>query len=203
MWQFLTKLTEKQTLTILLVGVALVLLSAFRGLAFAHMPITSDLWIWIIAGLGFLLVAFSIALSLIKALPDRKPNNHFKDVYSLEITSHIFNDLTPSPIELRGKYKTKPASGRVFAVERNDSRHQYYIKDEVVFYLDNTWRTQISIGNGDDKPRTLIVAYFGDDSKKLLEYFLKVRDEKSHVGIRAFPSDYHVLAEVTIVLKKP
>jgi len=48
-----------------------------------------------------------------------------------------------------------------------------------------------------------MVAYFGEDSKKLLEYYMKVRQELGHVGIKTFPADYHVLAEVTIRLLKP
>jgi len=154
MWKFFTKITEKQTLTILLVGAALVVLSAFHGLVFVHLPITSEIWIWIVAGLGFLLVLLGTILALAKVFESRNSKNNFKDDYDIKITSHKTNDPVRTPIELRGDYKNMPKPGMVFAVERNDSRHQYYIKEELVFYNNNTWRTQINIGNGDDLPRT-------------------------------------------------
>jgi hypothetical protein len=202
MYEFFSKLLDRQTLVMIVLGVVCMLLFVFQGIPVLNIPFKGPAGQWITLGLGILFIFLGV-VSFFGLFSQKSSGEHLKNKYALKITSHKQNDLEPSPIELRGEYKKRPNAGSVFAVERNDSRHQYYIKDEVVFYNDKTWRTQINIGNGDNLPRTLIIAYFGEDTKKLYDYFIKVRQEQGHVGIKAFPSDYHILAEVTIRLQKP
>ena len=204
MWEFFSKIFDRQTPLLLILGAAFALVCAFHGVPIANWTIKTDVLLWIPGGLAVLFLMLGV-FSFFGFFTNRKPSmKHLKKAYEIKITSHNLNESVPSPIELRGTFKKKPGSGRVFAIERNDSRHQYYIKNEVVFYdNNNTWHTQINIGNGDNLPRTLIVAYFGEDSKRLLEYYMKVRKEAGHVGIQAFPSDYQSLAEVTIRLQRP
>jgi hypothetical protein len=212
MWTFLDKLSERINVVLLILGIALVALFAFHGLAFAHLPITDDVALKILLYLGLLLIAVAIFLIIFKALAGRKSNEisnakstteDLKDEYGIEITTPLNNAEKFSPIEVRGKYKKAPNPGRIYAVERNDQTHQFYVKNDVTFYPDKTWLAEVSIGNGDDKPRTVVIGYFGDDSKILYDYYIRVRDGKGHVGLKTFPADFHRLAEVTVVLKKP
>jgi len=202
MFDFFAKLLDKQTLVFLILGAVFTLVFVFQGIPIANVPIKGSSAPWISFGLGILFLALGI-FSFFDFFAHKESSAHLKKKYGIVITSPNVGDLLLTPVELKGKYKARPEKDRVYVIERNDQTHHFRIKNEVVFYEGNTWRCQISLGNGDDLPRTLIVAFLGDESKIFYDYYFRVRNEKNgSVSTRGLPSDFHRLAEVTIKLKK-
>jgi|GEM_PF-4851671 len=202
MTEFLSKLLDRQTLVLLILGTACTLVFVFQGIPLTNVSIVSAGTRLIALGLGVILLTLGI-FSFFGFFGMRPSTLALKHKYGIKITSHAHNVSASSPIELRGNYKMKPKRDLIYALERNDQTNQFYIKNRLNFLANKTWYTQVRIGNGDNKPRTLFIAYFGEDTKILMDYFVKVRDEAKHVGIKAFPSDFHILDEVTIILLQP
>ena len=198
---FFAKLMEKPFLFLLLTGAALVLIAASGGIALLHLSIASPGWQWIIGIMG--ITCFGCAVFSFIRGPGRHPSTkHLQKKYDIKITSHRKGQSLTSPISLWGTYRRKPPERYLFAVEYNPETRLYWVRDKLSFDIsEQSWQTTMNIGPGDNKERILIIAYAGEDTLKMIQYYKGITSQDIWIGIEEMPADFHRLAEVQIVLR--
>jgi hypothetical protein len=203
-WKSLVeKLFEWRTIVFFVLGIALVLLALNHG--YKPIYITLDAFasqvIVFVIGMGFIGLG---VINYIRADNHKSvPSAHqLKKKYGLTITSpQPGGNPLPSPIRLTGTFKEIPPSHTVCSLCYNPQTRLYWPKHKLSYNSKNlSWQTDVEIGNGDNQIRVVMIAHFGENSLRLLEYF---KSGKTYSGIENFPADFQILDQVEIVIAKP
>ncbi len=194
---------KNQVTLFLLIGVLLVLAAANGGYAKIGVSFPST-WSNIIGFLGGILVVVAI-LSLLFKTEERRTNRKVSKKYGIKITFPVNSTPLYCPITISGEFKKIPPIDNIYAVEFNPATLEYWPKRRLNYNVgDKTWTSEMNIGNGDNKPRILIIAYVGKDSLRLIDYYRKSSVQTGrHIGFDAFPADFQCLSETKVTPLKP
>jgi hypothetical protein len=191
-------------LVFLILGTGLILLAANKGYSQAHLSFSDALSIKILASIGGLFIVVAIIAFFSSGSPQVSLSKMQKK-YGIIIQLPLPNSTVSSPIQVSGTCKRTGMAGSFYAFEYNPAIQQYWPKGPLAFdHQKKTWRATMNIGGGNNQPRLLIIAYLGEGSQRLLDYYERVRQATGqHLGIRQFPIDFYPLQQVEIILQIP
>jgi len=191
-------------LVFVILGTGLILLAANKGYSQAHLSFSDALSIKVLASLGGLFILVAI-ISFFLSGSTQISLSKMQKKYEIKIHLPLPNSTVPSPIQVSGTCKRTGATGSFYAIEYNPAVQQYWPKGPLAFdHQKKTWRATMNIGGGNNQPRFLIVAYVGEGSQRLLDYYERVRqDTGRHLGIRQFPPDFYPLSQIEVILQRP
>jgi len=191
-------------LLFLLLGTGLILLSANKGYTQLHISIFDPTWLVILPLLGgaFIIIA---TVTMFRSGRPLESLSKMQKKYGIEIQSPLVNSTVSSPIQVNGTCKKCNSDFELYAFEYNPAMQQYWPKGRLsIDYAEKKWTATMRIGNGNNQLRTLVIAYLGEDSLRLVEYYEKVKQETSpqrHIGIKKFPADFYELKKLSIILQ--
>jgi hypothetical protein len=170
-----------------------------KVLAFLNQNIDIHLYIFLL----IILIVIILYLRVRKIKPF-KPKTSLPQGISIDHPQA--GDSCASPITVSGKYINKLPDGSIYAIEHNPRSQQYWPKEKSsINEIAKTWSTVMHIGNGDNENRFLKIVFAEDSAISMIEYFKKIRGNgcTGNVGFDKLTNNFHTLAEVKIVLKKP
>lgn len=126
-----------------------------------------------------------------------------KKNYGIKIDSHKNQDKVEFPIELSGIYNIEPVSENIIAIVLNPLKNEYWPKNDIVFFSDHTWSTQIEIGGGYNEERIIRIAAIGACAK-IIANFHKEASKNSDIPLIIKPNyinhDIHILDEIKVTV---
>ncbi|GGB23148.1 hypothetical protein [Puia dinghuensis] len=183
----------------LISGLIVVILAAAGGLSVARLSIDDPTWRWRLFIPGLILLAVAIIIVLFRSKPAEVSPKKIKRKYK-PINVDLEPGFVQSTFSITLSFKNHPPESRIYAVEFNPRTNEHWPRGSFVINPENnTGKLTITCGKDDNIPRTIIIAYIGDNSMKMVDQHNFCVRHGGTVGILNFCSDFISLEKIPVL----
>lgn len=196
-WSALGGALKSPAVAVVLVGAALVLLSAFPSIPYLG-AFAGDGWRLFIAVSGVVIVATGLWKLL--RLPGITKGGYPVNKYGLRIDVPSPGSPVGRKIRVEGSCKKIPPQGGLIIVEKSQSTSRFWLKAQTPEFDKNRWWfSDVYVGGSKGDERVLYVALMGDSGKAFRDYYLLVRERFNEpLGIVNLPVDISLGPHVSV-----